>query len=212
MVFAEERELFPMARAAGCLRYEICTCLGPCIGACTRRDYMAQVRAAQAFLRGKDSSILEMLERDMIGASSALAYEKAAAIRDKLDALRWLQDRLGRLRSARHRQSFIYPVRGHDGSERWHLIHGGRVLATLPAPQDEASCRAAKQRIHKVFKQKPLEKDPVPADEIDGVLLVAAWFRRHPEERERVLTPAEAIRFVAVREGSAAFTPEAGPP
>jgi hypothetical protein len=30
-------------------------------------------------------------------------------------------------------------------------------------------------------------------NEVDGVLLVAAWFRRHPEERARVLGPAEAL-------------------
>jgi hypothetical protein len=34
---------------------------------------------------------------------------------------------------------------------------------------------------------------PTPADEVDSVLLVAGWFRKHPEEREKLLTPTEAL-------------------
>ena len=33
-------------------------------------------------------------------------------------------------------------------------------------------------------------------EEVDGVLLVSTWFRRHPDERTRTLTPAEAWRVV----------------
>src|SRR5207248_6749812 len=41
VLFADQRELFPAARGAKCLRYELDTCLGPCGGFCTRRDYAA---------------------------------------------------------------------------------------------------------------------------------------------------------------------------
>jgi hypothetical protein len=44
------------------------------------------------------------------------------------------------------------------------------------------------QVIRKVFQSKPLEKDPLPVEEMDAVLLVAAWFRRHPEERKRIIS------------------------
>ena len=44
MVFADQAELFPVLRAAGCLRLEIGTCLGPCAAACSRDEYRAQVR------------------------------------------------------------------------------------------------------------------------------------------------------------------------
>jgi excinuclease ABC subunit C len=47
MVFADQQELFPIARAAGCLRYEIGTCLGPCAAACSQKEYADQVRVAR---------------------------------------------------------------------------------------------------------------------------------------------------------------------
>jgi len=199
MVFAEQLELFPLSRAAGCLRYEIQTCLGPCVGACAWRDYHAQVRAAQRFLRGQDLSLLDSLESDMARASEALEFEKAAALRDRLDILRWLEERLSRLRNARDKQSFIYPVRGHEGRELWYLIHGGRVRAAVPAATDGIRSRSVDQVIRKVFHSKPLDKDPLPVDEMDAVLLVAAWFRRHPQERNRLISPEDyRIRFLMV--------------
>jgi excinuclease ABC subunit C len=191
MVFAEQLGLFPLTRAPGCLRYEIKTCLGPCVGACARRDYHEQVRSAQRFLRGQDLSLLDSLTSAMARASEALEFEKAAALRDRLDILRWLEERLSRLRSARDKQSFIYPVRGHDGSELWYLIHGGRIRAAVPAATDGIRSRSVDQVIRKVFQSKPLEKDPLPVEEMDAVLLVVAWFRRHPEERARLVSPQE---------------------
>lgn len=188
MVFADQGELFPVLRAAGCLRHEIGSCLAPCAAACTRRQYADRVRAARAFLDGNDAAPLEVLEREMTAAAAALQYERAAALRDRLDALRWLYDRLGFLRRARKRQSFVYPVQGHDGSETWYLIHHGQVRVALPAPQSDDKRRSAEELVQKVFRDAAGRPGPVAADEMDGVLLVAAWFRRHPVERARVLT------------------------
>ena len=199
MVFADQQELFPIDRAAGCLRYEIGTCLGPCLGVCARRDYMAQVRAAQRFLNGKDLSPLEVLERQMKAAAAALAFEQAAAVRDKLDSLRWLYERLGDLRRARDRQSFVYPVQGYDGEDIWYLVRAGRVMAALPAPKDAAELRLRKRVIRKTYQKKMVSAETATVDEIDGVLLVAAWFRRHPLEQDHVILPDEALAMSSPR-------------
>src|SRR5262249_39842118 len=127
MVFPDQTELFPVVRSAGCLRFEIGTCLGPCAGACARSSYRERVQAAHAFLAGTEKPPLEILEREMIAAAAAQAFERAAALRDKREALRWLADQLERLRTARQHYSFIYPVPGDHGPDRWYLIHGGRT-------------------------------------------------------------------------------------
>src|SRR5262249_22454823 len=94
MIFAEQGELFPLPLTAGCLRHEIGTCLGPCAAACTRADYSAQVTAARAFLAGTDTSVLKRLQCEMTAAAAELAFERAATLRDKLLALRWLYEQL----------------------------------------------------------------------------------------------------------------------
>jgi excinuclease ABC subunit C len=190
MAFAEEQELFPVLRAAGCLRHEIGSCLGPCAGACTRTDYAGGVRAAIAFLDGRDISCLEMLERDRDAAAAALDFERAAVLRDRLETLRWLSERLAHLRACRQ-HSFVYAVTGHDGAERWYLIRHGRVCAVVPVPRQAPDRTAAATLLDEVFR-KQIPEGPPTLDEIDGVLLVASWFGRYKDERLRTLDPAAA--------------------
>ncbi len=145
MVFAEQPELFPVLRTPGCLRHDLGACLGPCAAACTRRDYKVHVRNAIDFLRGQDRGPLDTLRREMAAAAAAMAFERAAVLRDKLDQLVWLDEHLDRLRQAA-RHSFVYPVRGHNGSELWYLIQSGRVRSIVPRPHDEPTRQRATWR------------------------------------------------------------------
>lgn len=192
MVFAGQGELFPIVRAPGCLRHEIDKCLAPCAAACTRSDYNAGVQAALRFLHGTDRTPLETLEREMIEASTSLAFERAGALRDKLQLLTWLSDNLERLRQA-SQHSFVYPVTGHDGVELWYLIQQGRVRAVVPRPQDEESRREAMRLVEVVYRVDSSKPQPLTREEIDMVMLVAGWFRKHTGEKGRTLEPPAAL-------------------
>jgi excinuclease ABC subunit C len=192
MAFADQPELFALPLAAGCIRHEIGNCLGPCAAACSRDDYAAEVERVLAFLRGADVSPLAAIEREMNAASVSLAFERAAALRDKLDSLTWLCEHLRRVREA-SRHSCIYPVRGHDANELWYLIHDGCVRAVIPAPQDEASRRKAAKVLDSVYRRPHTASLPARLGEIDQMLLVVAWFRRRSEERSSILIPASCL-------------------
>jgi excinuclease ABC subunit C len=191
MIFADQHELFPVERAAGCLRYEIGTCLGPCAAACTRHGYAAQVRAAAAFLDGKDVSALQALHRDMAAAAAEQAFERATSLRDKLEALTWLHEQLETLRAARTSPSVVYPVTSWDGTTLWYLIHGGRAIVGTPAPRDAAERGRTAALMQRVFR--PGDGELKVSAPVEGVLLVASWFRRFPQERRRALTPEQAL-------------------
>jgi excinuclease ABC subunit C len=199
MIFADQGEFFPEPRAAGCLRHEIGTCLGPCAAACSRAAYAARVADARAFLEGKGGALVAALERDMLAASAALAFERAAELRDRLEVLQWLHGHLDRLRLLRDGQSFVYPVRGAEAGEVWYLIHQGRVAAARPAPTPATAARTA-ALVEALYRRRLPPGAALAGGEVDGVLLVAAWFRRHPEERARVLAPAQALALCRPRE------------
>ncbi len=192
MVFAGQGELFPLVRTPGCLRHDIGHCLAPCAAACTRHDYAFHVEAALDFLHGRDRSPLEILEREMNAASAALQFERAAILRDRLDSLGWLAKHLERLRHA-IRHSFVYPVTGADGREIWYFIRHGLVRAAVPAPADDTSRDMARRCLREVYEGSLAAVDVPGPDEIDGVLLVAAWFRRHKEERARGIDTKKAL-------------------
>jgi excinuclease ABC subunit C len=190
MNFAEQGELFEHDRSAKCMRFELGTCTGPCAGGCTRKEYSAGVRGAKAFLDGRNRSILKTLQEQMEAASAGFEFEKAMSLRDKLQAVQWLDDRLGLLRQAREKNSFVYPLAGHDSRVRWYLIHRGEVQAVAFPPTAETADRVAKL-LATTFTDHPAPA--VLSDvAVDSVLLVSGWFRKHADERGRLLTKGQA--------------------
>jgi len=65
------------------------------------------------------------------------------------------------------------------------------VRAVVPAPRDDAGRTAAAAALTAVYAGGA--SGPPGPDEIDGVLLVAAWFRRYPAEKEKTLEPTAAL-------------------
>src|SRR5262249_45998003 len=120
MRFRAPQERFPPPPAAGRLPHETRPRPGAGAAACSHAGRDAPRDPARAFVDCRDDSPLEHLERDMLSASAAQQFERAAALRDRLEPLRWLHRHLERLHRARA-LSFIYPLRSYEGKELWYL-------------------------------------------------------------------------------------------
>jgi len=70
-----------------CLEYHINRCLGPCIGVVSKEDYNEVIRQVILFLEGKRELVLRDLRRKMEKASQQLQFEKAALLRDQIQAI-----------------------------------------------------------------------------------------------------------------------------
>jgi excinuclease ABC subunit C len=82
-------------RTRPCLQYQIKRCSGPCCGKVSDDDYAQTVRDAQDFLQGRTKRIQETLATQMQDASDALEFERAAALRDRIQALTQVQSTQG---------------------------------------------------------------------------------------------------------------------
>lgn len=192
MVFADQRELFVLpSRTPGCIRHEIGKCLGPCVAACTVAEYDARVALARSFLDGLDDGPMEFLRERMAECSEQLAFERAAAYRDRLRRLEGLKEQFARLRFAVETLSFVYTVPGHETADRVYLVRRGRVRHEQPAPRNARQRQLLARRVEEVFGQAEREGRSVPAHEVDELLLLSSWFRRFPAELERA-TDADA--------------------
>ncbi|MDP6389912.1 MAG: excinuclease ABC subunit UvrC [Alphaproteobacteria bacterium] len=78
-------------RQRPCLQYQIKRCSAPCVGRIGRDDYAALVDLAHDFLAGRSRQVQEALAGQMQAASDDLAFETAAAIRDRIRALTQVQ-------------------------------------------------------------------------------------------------------------------------
>jgi excinuclease ABC subunit C len=185
MVFANAKALFSEPLTPGCLRLDVGTCTGPCAAACSEQDYGRQVRAATGFLNGVNSHVIEHLEQAMATAANEQAFERAAGLRDRLQAILHLQAAVDRVRQAQELPPRMYECGVAPRDFVWHLLQRGRVAATFARPQTAAEHETTMRRACGLLCSM-LRHSPVAAEELDEVLLVAAWFRKHPEELERV--------------------------
>ncbi len=70
-----------------CLDFHIQRCLGPCIGVVIKEDYAEVINQVILFLEGKEELVLAELKRKMKAASHQLQFEKAALLRDQIQAV-----------------------------------------------------------------------------------------------------------------------------
>jgi len=70
-----------------CLLFHIEKCSGPCVGEISAVDYKVHVDGLMKFLDGDNTEIVTTMEKQMIAASEATDFERAAKIRDRLTAI-----------------------------------------------------------------------------------------------------------------------------
>ncbi len=75
-----------------CLNYHIGNCKAPCNGSITKEEYAKMVDFVMEFMSGKHEAIFAQLTKQMEDASENMEYEKAADLRDKMIALKNLDE------------------------------------------------------------------------------------------------------------------------
>ena len=76
-----------------CLEFHLGNCLGPCEGLQSVEDYDRQIEDIRQIIKGNFGSSLQYFKQEMKAAASALAFEKAQRIKEKLDILQNYQAR-----------------------------------------------------------------------------------------------------------------------
>ena len=71
-----------------CLEYYIKRCIAPCTGFAGRGEYNAVVHQVISFLEGDTDAVVRQLQEDMTAAADDLEFERAAALRDRLNAMK----------------------------------------------------------------------------------------------------------------------------
>lgn len=80
-------------RSRPCLQHQIGRCTAPCVGLISAADYANDVRLAELFLAGRSDQVLAELSAAMEQAAQALAFERAAKLRDQIRVLQQVKAR-----------------------------------------------------------------------------------------------------------------------
>lgn len=74
-------------RSRPCVLHQIDRCCAPCVDLVDKEKYDDYVDQTILFLNGRKEEVVDLLRRKMWEYSEAMAYEKAAAVRDRLRAI-----------------------------------------------------------------------------------------------------------------------------
>src|SRR5437870_1744880 len=89
------RTVPPSALPGGrpCLLFHLKRCTAPCVGNTTRNEYRGTIDKSVLFLEGRYDALARDTKKEMQQASDALAFERAATLRDRLVAIERTLDR-----------------------------------------------------------------------------------------------------------------------
>ncbi|CCO07576.1 excinuclease ABC subunit UvrC [Desulforamulus hydrothermalis] len=171
----------PAGRQRPCLNYHIKRCLGPCCNLVDRAAYRETVKEVVLFLEGRQEDLIKRLRRRMEEAADHLEFEKAAELRDQLQAVEKIVERQKVVATDPVDQDVIAMARGFDEAcLTVFFIRGGKLIGRENYFLEGTDARERGEVMAAFVQQFYNQTEFVPgeillSEEIAGADLVAAW-------------------------------------
>ena len=185
-------------RTRACVYHEIGICCAPCVpGTISPQDYGEIVKGFLAMLKGRDSGVVKNLEQEMEQLSSDLKFERAAELRDRIDAIREtiVQQRaqIGEGRGRAADRDIIGYYREADCASLTVLMYrDGKLEETT---SHEIKSLLPDEEILAAFLEQYYERAAFIPDEIvigqalDGLGALSSWLSDKAERAIKVVHP-----------------------
>ena len=111
-----------------CLNYDIGQCKAPCKGFITPEAYAGMLDEVIRFLSGKSRDLIKKMEQEMHTCAQNLEFEKAAALRDKINTLKRVEDKQNAHGSPGDEQDVVaFAKEGDEAFVQIFFIRGGKM-------------------------------------------------------------------------------------
>jgi excinuclease ABC subunit C len=170
---------FDRHRRAGkpCMYYDIKRCLGPCVPHLTSAaEYRRAIDSACLFLEGKSEQIVQDLRRKMEAAAEELEFERAAYLRDQVEALEKVLERQKVLKTGSTDQDVVAFARENGSAVvQVFFVRGGKLIGAEPFTLEGAEDTNDHELVTQFLTQFYDSAAEIP----DNIVLA-----EHPEEAE----------------------------
>ena len=203
-------------RTRPCLNYHIKRCLAPCMGYVKKEEYMKQIHEIMDLLEGKTDKLLKELETQMQEESEKMNFEKAAEIRDRIQAI----DRVSAKQKVSNISENSIDVIGIAKSElqvciEIFFVRGSKMIGREHYFYSELKDMEDKEILSGFIKQYYLDNPNIPnkimiREEIDDKNAIEEWLSTILGRKVEIKTPkkGEKLRFVEMAEMNSKVTLE----
>ena len=167
-----------------CLYYDIKLCIAPCIGAASQAQYRQMISDLMDFLNGHNEPIVTRLQNEMVKASEAMRFEKAAAVRDQLKAIQSIIERQKIVFATDYLDSDVLAMARSNGEAcvQIFFIRGskliGREYFILEGTEDAANNEIMEQFVTQFYTEAASVPPQVMLpEEIEERKIIAQWLR-----------------------------------
>lgn len=166
-----------------CLYYHIGRCAAPCIGAVNQEEYRAILQGLCDFLSGHIGPVITDLQRQMQAAAEALDYEKAALIRDQMQAIEHVVEKQKVMSPDMADHDVIAFARENsDTCVQIFFIRAGRLIGREYFLLDGTAEEDDRAIVTSFIKQFYDQVSSVPPEillpqEVDEVMIIRDWLR-----------------------------------
>jgi excinuclease ABC subunit C len=179
-----------------CLYYDIKLCSAPCIGAIAQEGYRRQIDDLCQFLAGRTEPIVTRLQGEMQHAAAELNFERAAALRDQLQAIDRVVERQ-KVVSNEYIDSDVIAMARSNGEAcvQVFFIRGGKLIGReyflLEGAADAPDANVMSEFIKQFYDQAPVIPPQVLLPhEIEEAQIIKQWLRaRRAGESVEILIP-----------------------
>ncbi len=166
-----------------CLYYHIGRCSAPCIGAVTQEEYRATIDRLCDFLSGRTDEVVADLRHQMAAAAEQLDFEKAAALRDQLQAIEYIvQKQTVMSPDLKDHDVIAFCQQDGDACVQVFFIRSGRLIGREYFLLDGTVDEDQKEIITSFIKQFYDQVSQVPPEillpqQVDEVMIIRDWLR-----------------------------------
>lgn len=166
-----------------CLYYHIGRCAAPCIGVVNQEEYRAIIQSLCEFLSGDTESVVADLQDQMQAAAEALDYEKAAAVRDQIQAIEHVVEKQKVMSTTMADHDVIAFAREKaDTCVQIFFIRAGRLIGREYFLLDGTAEEDDRAIVTSFVKQFYDQVSNVPPEillpgEVDEVMIIRDWLR-----------------------------------
>ncbi len=164
-----------------CLYYDIKLCSGPCIGAIKQAEYRQAIDDLCNFLEGKTEPIINRLAAEMEHASDALQYEKAAAIRDRINSIERVVEKQ-KVISSTEKDSDVIAMARSDGEAcvQIFFIRSGKLIGReyfiLEGTEEAGDSEVVTQFVKQFYAEAAtIPNEVLLPNEVEEAQIIKQW-------------------------------------